>query len=100
MSGYEEVLIADRRRAALLVLRDAGGSANSSVLTDALRALGHSRATRDQVRADFRFFADRGLVTLDWVKDDLAVATITQRGLDVAAGREIVSGIKAPEIVG
>lgn len=100
MSGYEEVLAADRRRAALLVMRDAGGSANSSVITEALRALGHRRTTRDQVRADLRFFQERDLITLEWVKDDLGVAQLTDRGLDVVAGRVIVSGIKTPEIIG
>lgn len=70
-------------------------SANSGVLTDAAHELGLS-ATRAMVRTQLAWLAEQGLVTLREPAPGLVVATATERGLDVAAGRARVPGVQCP----
>lgn len=93
--SYQEHLDADRRLAILRLLNEMHGAANESVLETALRALGHRAGlTRDAVRADFRWLEERGLVSLEWFQDKVAVATLKRRGHDVATGAITVEGVK------
>lgn len=97
---FRETWIASRRLALLRLLREAGGAANESVLRQGLSALGFNRETREDIRADLNLFREAGLVTQDWFENRLVVATLTDRGLDVAAGRIEVEGIERPDRVG
>jgi hypothetical protein len=82
-------LAEDRRLVILRLLTEAGGTANDSVLEVGLQQLGHRRGlTRDVVRAD-----------IDWLKARRLVASITERGLNVAEGHETVDGVKRPSLV-
>lgn len=84
------------RLTVLRLLAEAPGYAtNDSVLTDAINALGLV-CTRDQMRTNIAWLEEQRLVTLLRPTATLTVATITERGADVAAGRSIVAGVQRP----
>lgn len=68
--------------------------ANSSVLTMALERFGHA-VSRDQVKGEIAWLAEQGLVTIDDL-DAVLVATLTERGQDVASARATVPGVSRP----
>jgi len=83
------------RTSILRVLSDAPAySANESLLTDALRALGFG-ATRDQVRGELVWLAEQGLIHTENL-GGLIIATATERGCDVAKGLATHPGVKKP----
>lgn len=99
MTPYEKNLAAHRRISMLRILSDTGGSANESILKDALEDLGLSAAlTRQAVRDDLTFLEECGAIKQTWHGDRLVVAQITERGVDIAHGRAFVEGIKPPSI--
>jgi hypothetical protein len=69
--------------------------ANDSVLTQASQSMGVG-CTRDQMRGHLQWLSDQGLVTLLKPMPDVIVATLTQRGLDVATGRSLYAGVARP----
>lgn len=69
--------------------------ANCSILRDAADSVGIT-ATRDQVRTEIAWLREQGLVTTLDASERLTIATATERGLDVAAGRARVPGVKTP----
>lgn len=84
------------RLAMLRLLAEAPGySLNSSILTDAVAELGLA-ATRDQVRGEIAWLAEQGLAASDELPGGLMVATLTERGGDVASGRAHVPGVQRP----
>lgn len=95
--NYAEHLAADRRLCILRVLTELNGSANESVLHDALEHLGHRKQPRDAIREDITYLGDRGLIVIEWA-GHLQVCTITRRGVDAAEGRIEVQGVKKPSI--
>ncbi len=70
-------------------------SANDSVLTTAVGALGLP-CTRDQMRHQLAWLGEIGMVTLLSPLTGVTVATLTERGGDVAQGRSLVPGIQRP----
>lgn len=79
----------------LIVLRDMDGySANDAILTDLVRARGIVNSV-DVVRTELAWLEEQGLVTVERF-DELAVATITRRGVDVANGAARVPGVHRP----
>lgn len=68
--------------------------ANSSVLTSLLDQFGHA-VSRDQVKTELRWLEEQGLLAIDEVGSVL-VATLNERGQDVAEGRAVVDGIARP----
>ncbi|GAA5784689.1 VpaChn25_0724 family phage protein [Chitiniphilus shinanonensis] len=95
MSNFAEFLRQDMRLVILRLLAEMPSyRANSSVLTMGLEQLGHS-PSRDQVRTELHWLAEQGLLAIDDVGPVL-VATLAERGADVASGRVIVPGIKRP----
>ena len=96
MANYSNHVREHLRLTLLRLLANEGGgySANESVLADAVNRFGFSVA-RDSVRAELAWLAEQGLVRTEDVAG-LAVATITRRGLDAAAGRAQVPGVKRP----
>jgi hypothetical protein len=86
----------DRRLSLLLVLLQTPGySANAFLLRDAIdQVYGHS-ASIDQVTGDIAWLTEQGLVTSRTV-GEVTLATLTSRGVDAAAGRAHVPGVKKP----
>lgn len=94
--SYQDFVAEDRRLAILRFLaEDNDYSINDSLMQAALQQVGHSVA-RSVVLADFSFLKDIGLVNVEVFKDKIHVAKLTDRGLDVAAGRTVVPGVKRP----
>lgn len=88
--------VAENRRICLLrILAEAPSyRANESLLHTLVEEFGLT-CTRDQVRTDLAWLRDQGLLTLDQPAG-IYVAQVTQSGLDVAAGRTTVPGVKRP----
>ncbi|AVH35405.1 hypothetical protein AL532_03310 [Pseudomonas monteilii] len=95
MSQYADFLRQDMRLVILRLLVEMPAyRANSSVLNAALDSYGHS-VSRDQVKTELLWLSEQGAVSLDDIGPVL-VATLTERGQDIAAGRARVPGIKRP----
>lgn len=93
MPDYVALLAQDRRLSILLLLENAPAyTGNEALLQAALPDFGHA-ASADLVRADLAWLGEQGLVT---TRDTagLVVATLTERGGDVAAGRVAHPGVK------
>lgn len=94
--SYLDHMLEHARLAVLKLLTDAPSyRANDSVLAQATDQLGLP-VTRDQLRGQLAWLEEQGLATLERPTPTLIVATATQRGLDVAAGRAIVPGVVRP----
>lgn len=92
---YADFLRQDMRLVILRLLAELPAyRANSSMLNAALDSYGHT-ASRDQVKTELAWLAEQGAVSLDDIGPVL-VATLTERGQDIAAGRTRVPGIKRP----
>ncbi|WP_416739245.1 ArsR family transcriptional regulator [Pseudomonas sp. NFX71] len=95
MTHYADYLRQDIRLVILrLLIEMPGYRANSSVLNTALDNFGHT-ASRDQVKTELQWLTEQGAITLADIGPVL-VATLTERGQDIAAGRARVPGIKRP----
>lgn len=93
--SYVQYEAEDRRLALLRILEEAKGcEANEEIIALMLRELG-KRATRNEVRADFLWLKEYGLITIEEIVE-LQMATLTQRGQEFLLGMIIVSGIKPP----
>jgi hypothetical protein len=96
---FADALAQDRRLALLRLIGEAGGTANESVLRQGLEMLGHTAGvTYQTVREELRVLEDAGCVRLEWFNDKVAVARITKRGADCAAGQIKVEGVKRPSL--
>ncbi|MCT8831496.1 hypothetical protein KZ432_01000 [Glaesserella parasuis] len=91
----QTILTKDQRLVILRSLAEAGYDANESILSDCLDLYGHD-ISRDLVRNHLVWLEEQGLIQLERLKDGYMVASITQRGLDVAQGRVAVEGVKRP----
>lgn len=84
------------RLAVLRLLEEQPGyAANDSVLHQAMNAMGLG-CTRDQMRGHVAWLAEQRLVTTIEPTIGLTVATLTERGSDVGAGRSIIAGVQRP----
>ena len=93
--SFSEYMRGDVRLVVLRLLADMPAyRANSSVLTMALDRFGHA-ASRDQIKTEIHWLAEQGLLTVEDIGAVL-VATITERGVDVARGRAQVPGVARP----
>ncbi len=96
MNAFERLVNEDRRLVILRILtEDPGYRANAYVLRPALDAMGHT-VSMDKLEGDLAWLSEQGLVRIERASD-ITVATLTQRGADVALGRASVPGIKRPE---
>lgn len=99
--SYRDVVDADRRLCMLRLLLEDGGHGNESVLEKGLEALGHrSGLERSVVRDYMRFLETAGLITVDYYRDKIMVAAITERGVKVARGQVTVDGVAQPSLGG
>lgn len=87
---------ADRRLVILRSLNEIQGySANDSILNDVLFTFGHN-ISRDEVRTHIRWLEEQGLVMVQKIGERTLVASVTERGVDVATGKARVDGVKRP----
>lgn len=95
--NFAEQVAEDRRLVILRLLDQAPGcAANDSILHSGLDHVGH-RCSRDQVKTDLAWLAEQGLVRVERLDGDhIVIAALTDRGLDVQAGRATVPGVKRP----
>ena len=94
--NFAELLAADQRLVILRLLAEQiSYKANSSVLTMRMDQLGHA-VSRDQVRTHLAWLGEQALVAVDEPVPGVVVATLTERGMDVASGRAVVPGVKRP----
>ena len=92
---FKDLVNEDLRLAMLRTLEQAGGySMNDSILHAFLGRIGHNHS-RDKIRTEVQWLSDQGLVTLGGI-ESVMVATLTERGLDVANARATVPGVKRP----
>jgi len=95
MTQYSDFLRQDIRLVILrLLVEMTAYRANSSVLTMALDNYGHT-LSRDQVKTELSWLAEQGALSLEDV-GPVVVATLSERGQDIAAGRARVHGVKRP----
>lgn len=93
--SFSDYLRKDVRLVSLRILAEMPGyRANSSVLSNLLDQFGHS-VTRDQVKTELRWLQEQGLVSIEDAGSVL-VATLQERGQDVASGRAVVDGVARP----
>ncbi len=93
--SFADYLRKDVRLVTLRILAEMPGfRANSSVLANVLHQFGHS-VTRDQVKTELRWLQEQGLVRIEEAGQVL-VATLDERGQDVAEGRAQVDGVAKP----
>lgn len=91
----KKILTEDQRLVILRSLAEAGYDANESILDDCLALYGH-HISRDLVRNHLNWLEEQGLVSIERLSNGFMIATITQRGLDVANGEAVVEGVKRP----
>lgn len=93
--SFEKMLTEDRRLVLLRILNDMiSYKANSSVLTVAMEHFGHA-ISRDYVRTQLAWLSEQGLVDIQDIGAVL-VATLTNRGQEVAKGLAKVPGVSRP----
>ncbi len=88
-------LLAEQRLAVLQLLADqSGGSANDASLCEALNAMSHV-VSRDRMREMIFWLQSQGaLHVLDLrVSSGLVIATLTEKGHDIARGRSRIAGV-------
>ena len=92
------VITADQRLALLQALVACNNDANQNILQTCLAQYGHN-ISMDLVRNHMLWLEEQGLVRINRLNagaSELFVATINQRGLDVANGLSVVDGVKKP----
>jgi hypothetical protein len=94
--NFAEHMNKDQRLVLLRLLTDVGGyRSNSSVLWGCMDQLGHV-ISRDQVKTHLHWLAEQQLVSITEPVPNVLVATLTERGHDVATGRATVFGVARP----
>ena len=97
MTAYSERFAADLRRTVLAVLAAAMAETNLPILRAAVAESSPHDPSMAQLRAEIVWLADKGLVHMRRIGAAIEGCTITERGDDVAAGRERVMGVAPPE---
>jgi hypothetical protein len=96
MTSFAQYQTEDRRLVILRGLKSAAQyRANALLLKQYCAAVGHI-VSSDRMVQDIAWLSEQGLVTVEQV-EQLSVATLTARGLDVAEGNATVPGVKRPE---
>lgn len=94
--NYDDFQTQDRRLVLLKALEGAVQyRANAYLLRTFCDHFGHA-VSADRIEQDIAWLAEAGLLRSEKA-GHVTVATITTRGLDVAAGRARVPGVKVPE---
>ena len=93
--NFAEFQTEDRRLVLLRALHAAAQySANAYLLRRFAESVGHT-VSADRIEQDIAWLAEQGLVTRK-APEGVTVATLTQRGQDVADGSATVPGVARP----
>lgn len=96
MGSFAELWMEDMRLVILRTLAQTSGySCNDSILQDVLATFAH-RCSRDQVRSALAWLGENAYLSYEILETGTYIATITQRGIDVASGNITVPGVKRP----
>lgn len=97
--SYAEHLAANRRLCILQNLIEDAGHGSETAIEQTLLAQGHHAGmTREHVRELLKSLAEIDAITIDYFRDKLMVAHLTERGVAIAAGRIKVDGVEPPPI--
>ena len=92
--SFAEYQTTDRRLVLLKGLESAAQyRANAYLLRHFADSVGHV-VSADRIEQDLAWLKEQGLITLE--TQPITVATLTERGLDVATGRAVVPGVQRP----
>lgn len=95
MSKLAKLVAEDRRLAILRILEGSPEyRANLYLIQRMLAEIGHS-ASLDTINIDFDWLAEQGLIELEKV-GGVGIPQLIARGLDVACGRAVVTGVARP----
>lgn len=95
-STYQKTITEDRRLSILLVLQHTPGyCANAFLLREAVDQIYGHTASLDQIRTDIAWLAEQNLVRSHEAAST-TLATLSERGSDVALGRTTQPGVKKP----
>lgn len=95
MSTFQEILHEDQRYLTLLSLVHMGFDGNSNMIKTALDAYGH-RVSSSEIELLLSWLSAFGLVELSKI-GPFTKAKLTQKGQDVAEGREVIHGVRRPK---
>ena len=96
MSSYPDLVTSDIRLVLLrLLIKAPGYTFNSSILHKLLGEKTGYKVPRDKAITELSWLQEQGLVSLE-EGIGCYIATITQRGLDVADGSTSVPGVNRP----
>ena len=84
----------DLRLSILQTIDEAGGETNSRIIGSEIPGLGH-RVSADRLRTEIAWLDEQGAVTLAEA-GSMFIVTLTERGVDLAAGRTAIPGIRRP----
>lgn len=95
--SYADVINADIRLVILRFLMEADGDyrLNSSILHKLLDMKAGYTTPRDKMITELNWLKEQGYIDLDEC-GNIYIATLTQRGLDVASGSARVPGVARP----
>lgn len=97
--SYADHLAANRRLCILQNLIADEGHGSETAIEQTLRAQGHhADMSREHVRDLLKDLRDCDAVTIDYFRDVLMVAHITERGVAIAEGRITVDAVEKPPI--
>lgn len=97
--SYADHLAANRRLCILQNLIADEGHGSETAIEQTLRAQGHqARMTREHVRDLLKDLIAVDAITVDYYRDTLMVAHITERGVAIAEGRITVDAVEKPPI--
>ena len=97
MADFSSYYVADLRLAILQLLAASKCETNVSILKASIAEATPHQPAGDQVRQELIWLDERGLVVKRAIGATVSAATITERGEDVAYGRDTVTGIASPE---
>ncbi|PWD89586.1 hypothetical protein DC081_09045 [Ignatzschineria cameli] len=95
MSGFKELRDQDQRYLILLSLVHMGYDGNANMLKTALDAYGH-RISSSDLEMHLQWLKTFDLVELNKISF-ITTVKLTQKGQDVAEGRETVYGVRRPK---
>ncbi|MDA8428925.1 MAG: ArsR family transcriptional regulator [Geobacteraceae bacterium] len=99
MSDAYNQLMAEHRRLAILRFLahpKTNGTSNDSILQTVVVREAGIASSRDQIKTALTWLEEQDLVSLSILESGTFVATIRQRGFDVAAGLLTVPGVQRP----